>query len=89
MVRGPDVQATELPPITLRISSAFAETKVEKLVRSPTVPEVEFREYVTAYSGSTNFPTTPGAYQTTKRGNGTNAFVVTLNTTGTALVSSR
>ena len=44
--------------------------------------------YVTGFTESTNFPTTAGAYQTTKRGSGTNAFVVRLNTTGTAQVAS-
>lgn len=43
--------------------------------------------YITGYSFSTNFPTTPGAYQTTKKGptDSVNSFVTKLNTTGTAL----
>ena len=43
--------------------------------------------YVTGYTASTNFPTTPGAFQTTFGGNG-DAFVTKLNPTGTALVYS-
>jgi hypothetical protein len=46
--------------------------------------------YVTGDTSSTNFPTTPGAFQTTLGGGGftTNAFVTKLNATGTALVYS-
>ncbi|MGB9073656.1 MAG: SBBP repeat-containing protein [Terriglobales bacterium] len=40
--------------------------------------------YVTGYTGSTDFPTTPGAFQTTCCG----AFVTKLNPTGSALVYS-
>jgi hypothetical protein len=46
--------------------------------------------YVTGSTSSTNFPTTPGAFQTTN-GGGTNdydAFVTKLNATGSALVYS-
>jgi len=43
--------------------------------------------YVTGFSGSTNFPTTPGAFQTVKAG-GQDAFVTELNTSGSALVYS-
>ena len=43
--------------------------------------------YVTGYTGSTNFPTTPGAFQTAS-GGGYDAFVTKLNATGTALVYS-
>ena len=41
--------------------------------------------YVTGYTTSTNFPTTPGAFQTEPAGNA-NVFVAKLNDTGTALV---
>jgi hypothetical protein len=41
--------------------------------------------YVTGYTDSVNFPTTPGAFQSTK-GGGTDAFVVKLNASGTALL---
>ena len=47
--------------------------------------------YVTGSSGSTNFPTTPGAFQTANAGGGNNvvdAFVTKLNDTGTAMVYS-
>jgi hypothetical protein len=43
--------------------------------------------YVTGRTASTNFPVTPGAFQTTY-GGGYNAFVTKLNTTGSALVYS-
>ena len=43
--------------------------------------------YVTGYTASTDFPTTPGAFQTTYGGN-QDAFVTKLNPTGTALVYS-
>jgi hypothetical protein len=44
--------------------------------------------YVTGYTGSTNFPTTPGAFKTTFSGGNYDAFVVKLNPTGSALVYS-
>jgi hypothetical protein len=46
--------------------------------------------YVTGSTTSTNFPTTPGAFQTTFRGSGTysNAFVTKLTADGTGLVYS-
>jgi hypothetical protein len=44
--------------------------------------------YVTGYTRSTDFPTTAGAFQTTKRGGGYNAFVTKLNAAGSALVYS-
>ena len=43
--------------------------------------------YVTGVTASTNFPTTPGAFQTTN-GGGSDAFVTKLNPTGSALVYS-
>lgn len=43
--------------------------------------------YVTGWTTSNNFPTTPGAFQTTHRG-GTDAFVTKLNPIGTGLVYS-
>ena len=43
--------------------------------------------YVTGYTASTDFPTTPGAFQTTYGGD-QDAFVTKLNPTGTALVYS-
>lgn len=42
--------------------------------------------YVTGFTGSTDFPTTPGAIQSTSLGRG--AFVTKFNATGTALVYS-
>jgi uncharacterized repeat protein (TIGR01451 family) len=47
--------------------------------------------YVTGSTGSTNYPTTPGAFQTTPHGNlyyNTDAFVTKVNLDGTALVYS-
>jgi hypothetical protein len=44
--------------------------------------------YVTGDAGSSNFPTTPGAFQTTRVGSFENAFVTKLNPGGTALVYS-
>jgi Beta-propeller repeat len=45
------------------------------------------KAYITGYTISTNYPTTPGAYQTTTSG-GYDGFVTKLNTNGTALVYS-
>src|SRR5258708_5464428 len=42
--------------------------------------------YVTGFTASTNFPTTPGAFQTAFGGGGFDAFVVKLNPAGSALV---
>jgi len=44
--------------------------------------------YITGQTGSTNFPTTSGAFQTTYAGGGAAAFVTKLNATGTALIYS-
>src|SRR5204862_384833 len=44
--------------------------------------------YVTGGTGSTDFPTTIGAFQTTKGGGFRDAFVTKLNPTGSALVYS-
>jgi PKD repeat protein/methionine-rich copper-binding protein CopC len=46
--------------------------------------------YITGNTGSANFPTTPGAYQTTKAstGTGADAFITKLNTDGTGLIYS-
>ena len=44
--------------------------------------------YITGSTSSTNYPTTTGAYQTTRSGNYGDAFVTKLNTDGTALVYS-
>ena len=43
--------------------------------------------YVTGYTDSSNFPATPGAFQTTLRGR-QNAFVTKLNSSGSALIYS-
>jgi outer membrane protein assembly factor BamB len=45
--------------------------------------------YVTGFAGSSNFPTTPGAFQTVNNGSGFgNPFVTKLNPTGTGLIYS-
>ena len=44
--------------------------------------------YITGGTGSTDFPTTAGAFQTTLGGSGGNAFVTEFNPSGTALVFS-
>ena len=44
--------------------------------------------YVVGNTASPDFPTTPGAFQTTKPGSGTSAFVAKLNSTGSALLYS-
>ena len=44
--------------------------------------------YVTGYTSSANFPTTPGAFQRTFGGSFNNAFVAKLNASGTGLVYS-
>jgi hypothetical protein len=44
--------------------------------------------YVTGATASTNFPTTSGASQTSNAGGGDDAFVTTLNATGSGLVYS-
>ncbi|MEY2518284.1 MAG: hypothetical protein QOF24_43 [Verrucomicrobiota bacterium] len=49
--------------------------------------DISGNAYVTGYTTSTNFPTTPGAYQTTI-GSSSTAFVTKLNPTGSAVVYS-
>ena len=44
--------------------------------------------YVTGDTASTDFPTTPGAFDTTLGGSGLDAFVTKLNADGSALVYS-
>ena len=44
--------------------------------------------YVTGYTTSSDFPTTPGAYQTAYRGGEGDAFVAKFNSSGSALVYS-
>jgi hypothetical protein len=44
--------------------------------------------YITGYTDSTNFPTTPGAFQTTNNSSNGTAFVTELNSTGTGLIYS-
>jgi hypothetical protein len=44
--------------------------------------------YVTGFTSSSNFPTTPGAFQTTYGGGFDNAFVTKVNPMGTALIYS-
>ena len=44
--------------------------------------------YVTGYTGSTDFPTTAGAAQTTYAGGDIDAFVTKLDATGSGLVYS-
>lgn len=44
--------------------------------------------YVTGVTYSTNFPTTPGAYQTIAPSGAYNAFVTKINSTGSSLVYS-
>lgn len=44
--------------------------------------------YVAGYTASTDFPTTPGAFETTRSATGYSAFITKLNSTGSALVYS-
>src|SRR5204863_3474283 len=44
--------------------------------------------YVAGQTGSTNFPTTPGAYQTTYGGSDYDAFVAKINATGSLVYST-
>jgi hypothetical protein len=44
--------------------------------------------YVTGATSSTNYPVTPGAFQTAYQGGPYDAFITRLNTTGTALIYS-
>ena len=44
--------------------------------------------YLTGYTNANNFPTTPGAYETSETASGLYAFATELNSTGTGLVYS-
>jgi hypothetical protein len=44
--------------------------------------------YLTGYTSSTDFPVTPGAYQTTDKDAASSAFVTKLNSSGSALIYS-
>jgi hypothetical protein len=50
--------------------------------------DVAGNAYVSGFTGSSDFPTTPGAFQTNFAGGGIDAFVTKINPSGTALVYS-
>ena len=71
-------------------STYLGGTSDEAMVGGGIAVDAGGNAYVTGGSASADFPTTPGAFQTTKAGTGSNsnAVVAKLNPTGTALVYS-
>ncbi len=70
------------------LGGSGAENLLDIAVESSTAGCAGGCAYVAGTTGSTNFPTTPGAFQTVHRGGFDDAFVTKVNATGTALVYS-
>jgi hypothetical protein len=84
---GQDAFVTKLNPTgTALVYSTYLGGTSSDLGRGIAV-DAAGNAYVTGQTGSTDFPTTPGAVQTSYSG-GQDAFVTKLNPTGTALVYS-
>jgi hypothetical protein len=84
---GRDVFATKLNATsTALVYSTYIGGSGDEVGRGIAV-DGSGNAYVTGTTSSTNYPVTPGAFQTTK-GGGEDVFVTKLNATGTALVYS-
>ncbi len=81
---------TELSPdgSALVYSTYFGDTSAGSTTVTSIALDATDDAYLTGYTNSNNFPTTPGAYKTSETASGTYAFATELNPTGTALVYS-
>ena len=81
---------TELSPdgSALVYSTYFGDTSAGSTTVTSIALDATDDAYLTGYTNSNNFPTTPGAYKTSETAIGTYAFATELNPTGTALVYS-
>jgi Putative Ig domain/Beta-propeller repeat len=81
---------TELNPSgsALVYSTYFGDTSSGSTTVTAIALDASDDAYLTGYTNSNSFPTTPGAYKTSETASGTYAFATELNSTGTGLVYS-
>ena len=85
---GGDVFMTKINPAgSSLLYSTFIGGNVEDIARGIEI-DSNGNAYIGGYTQSSNFPTTPGAYDTSYNGGYTDVFVTKLNSTGSSLVYS-
>jgi hypothetical protein len=87
---GSDAFVTKLNPTgsALIFSTYLGGSGIENLGEGSIAIDAATNVYVTGRTESNNFPTTPGAFQTTPGGGIADAFVTKLDATGSSLVYS-